>query len=248
MKKTILIFALVTMIFGKSGLEIAQKVDERKTPLDMKSDLTMVLTNKKGKTRTSTMRSISKDDGEKQIIWFLAPADDKGVAFLKIEHDNNDDEMRMWLPAFKKIRRISSKKKADSLMGSDMSYEDISSRNINDYAYENLGEEEVIGILCWKLKAIPKEGVTKTYNHHITWISKDKLLVLKEESYDKTGKLLKAKSFTYTKIKEYDTPVEILVKNVQKNHSTKLTFGKIELDTEVEDNIFQEKNLKRMRK
>ena len=47
--------------------------------------------------------------------------DDRGVAFLKIEHDNKDDEMQMWLPAFKKVRRISAKKKGDAFMGSDLS-------------------------------------------------------------------------------------------------------------------------------
>ena len=47
------------------------------------------------------MVSRSMDNNQKQIIWFLEPKDDRGVAFLKIEHDNKDDEMQMWLPAFK---------------------------------------------------------------------------------------------------------------------------------------------------
>jgi hypothetical protein len=101
-------------------------VDEKPTPEDMSNKTNMILTNSKGKSRTNTMASKSMDGNKKQIIWFLEPKDDKGVAFLKIEHDDKDDEMRMWLPAFKKVRRISAKKKGDSFMGSDLSYEDMS--------------------------------------------------------------------------------------------------------------------------
>ena len=117
-----IIILIASLAFSQTGLEIAQKIDEKEKPDDMKADLTMVLTNKKGKTRTSTIRSITKDDSKKQIIWFLAPADDKGVAFLKIEHEGEDDEMRLWLPAFNKVRRISSNQKGDAVMGSDISY------------------------------------------------------------------------------------------------------------------------------
>ena len=91
---------VISLLFGLTGDELALKMENRKTPTDFKVDLVMTLINKKGKTRTSSLRSITKDDGTKQIIWFLSPADDKGVSFLKIEHDDKDDEMRMWLPAF----------------------------------------------------------------------------------------------------------------------------------------------------
>ncbi|MEE8334811.1 MAG: outer membrane lipoprotein-sorting protein, partial [Candidatus Neomarinimicrobiota bacterium] len=126
MKLIILLF--LSLGFSQTGPEIANMLDEKKAPLDMASVLTMELINSKGKTRILSMKSISMDKNKKQIIWFLAPADDKGVAFLKIEHVGKDDEIRMWLPAFKKIRRISAKKKGDSFMGSDLSYEDMTSR------------------------------------------------------------------------------------------------------------------------
>ena len=72
MNKFIITFTiLISYLFGQTGLEIAQKIDERDAPKDMKVNLTMLLTNKKGKTRSSTLRSISKDDATKQIIWFL---------------------------------------------------------------------------------------------------------------------------------------------------------------------------------
>ena len=247
MKKYFSIFVLIaSLAFSQTGLEIAKQINEKEKPADMKADLKMVLTNKKGKTRSSTIRSISKDDSKKQIIWFLAPADDKGVSFLKIEHDGEDDEMRLWLPAFNKIRRISSKQKADSFMGSDMSYEDMTSRELDEYTYTLKGSETVDEIEYYLLESKPNSELDSEYSKHIAWVSKSGYLVIKEESFDRNSKLLKYKTMKYTKEKGYDTPIEIYVENVQKNHSTKLTFDNLELDSNVKDDLFQEKNLKRL--
>ena len=236
----------MTIGLAQTGYEIAKKIENKTKPKDMKADLTMVLTNKKGKTRTSTIRSTTKDDSKKQIIWFLAPADDKGVAFLKIEHDNSDDEMRLWLPAFNKVRRISSKQKADSFMGSDMSYEDMTSRELDDYTYNLVGSENIDNIEYYILESIPNTDIKSTYSKHIAWVSKTDYLVLKEESYDKADRLLKMKSIEYTDMKGYTVPVELYVENVQKRHNTRLTFNNMSLDTNVKDELFQEKNLKRL--
>ncbi|NHZ85516.1 MAG: outer membrane lipoprotein-sorting protein [Planctomycetia bacterium] len=247
MKKHIGLIVLITgFAFSQTGLEIAQQIDEKEKPKDMKADLTMVLTNKKGKTRSSTIRSISKDDSKKQIIWFLAPADDKGVAFLKIEHEEKDDEMRLWLPAFNKVRRISSKQKADSFMGSDMSYEDMTSRKLDEYTYKLTGSEKIDGNEYYILESVPNPEIESTYSKHVAWISKLDYLIMKEESYDKSGRILKVKLIKYMRLKGYNIPEEMYVENVQKSHSTLLTFDKIELDTNVQDALFQEKNLKRL--
>jgi len=241
-----IIILLFSFAFAETGLEIAQKIDSKQKPKDMKANLTMVLTNKKGKTRALTLRSIAKDDSKKQIIWFLAPADDKGVAFLKIEHNGKDDEMRLWLPAFNKVRRISSKQKADSFMGSDMSYEDMTSRELEEYTYTLKVSEIIEDIDCYLLESVPDPALNSEYSKHISWVSKTDYLVIKEESYDRSDRILKIKLIKYMKLKGYDVPQDMYVGNVQKHHNTRLTFNNIEIDTGVNDNLFQEKNLKRL--
>ena len=248
MKRFSIFIILFGWMYGLTGNELAEKMDHRKTPLDSKVDLLMKLTNKKGKTRSSTLHSIVKDDGAKQIIWFLSPADDRGVAFLKIEHDDRDDEMRIWLPAFKKIRRISAKKRSDSFMGSDMSFEDLSSRQIDEFTFTLIGEENYDGTFCHLLESLPKEHLHTEYYRHVTWVDSTLFIPLKEDSYDKSNKLLKEKYFTYTKINDYYILTEIQVTNVQKNHSTHLKFENIELDIALEDKIFHERYLKHLPK
>ena len=248
MKRFGILIILLGWMFGLTGYELAEKMDQRETPKDSKVDLVMTLTNKRGKIRTSSLRSIVKDNGEKQIIWFLSPADDKGVAFLKIEHEKQDDEMRIWLPAFKKVRRISSNKRSDSFMGSDMSYEDMSSRPLYEFTFMLIGEEVYDSISCYLLESIPNQNIRTEYSRHLTWVDSTLLIPLKEESYDKLGQLLKEKYFSYSHINDYHVLSEIRVTNVQKNHFTKLKFDNIELDTGVEDNFFHERYLKRLPK
>ena len=246
--RKITLLLLIGWVFALTGDELVQQMDRRRTPIDSKVDLLMTLTNQKGKTRSSSLHSIIKDDGTKQMIWFLEPADDKGISFLKIEHDDRDDEMRMWLPAFKKIRRISAKKRSDSFMGSDMSYEDMSSRQLDEFKFILIGQEVYDSIACHLLESIPREHMHTEYSRHITWVDSTLLIPIKEESFDKSGQLLKEKYFSYTIIKEYQILTKVHVVNIQKNHSTTLNFENIELNTGVKDNLFHERHLKRLPK
>ena len=246
--RKITLLLLIGWVFALTGDELARKMDSQKTPLDLKVDLMMTLTNKKGKTRSSSLHSITKDDGTKQMIWFLEPADDKGISFLKIEHDDRDDEMRMWLPAFKKIRRISATKRSDSFMGSDMSYEDMSSRQLDKFKFTLIRQEVYDSIACHLLESIPREHIRTEYSRHITWVDSTLLIPIKEESFDKSGQFLKEKYFSYTIIKEYQILTKVHVTNIQKNHSTTINFENIELDTGIKDDSFHERHLKRLPK
>ena len=236
----------MSSVFSQTGFEIAKMVDETPTPMDMSNKTKMILTNSRGKSRSNAMISKSMNGNKKQLIWFLEPKDDKGVAFLKIEHDDKDDEMRMWLPAFKKVRRISSKKKGDAFMGSDLSYEDLSSRNLDENDYNRLDDEIVDGKDCYVLEINPGKVANSSYSKHVSWIEKSSLMSVKEESYDKRGRLKKVKEFTFQILKDYHVIKRVFVKDVQKTHTTEVTFSDVQVDTGIDKNLFQEKNLKRI--
>lgn len=240
------IIILPLYAYALSGYDVAKGIDTRKEPADMKMSLTMTLTNRQGKTRASQIRSVSKGRSKKQIIWFLSPPDDKGVAFLKIEHPGRDDEMRLWLPAFNKVRLITAKAKADSFMGSDISYEDMTTRELEEYTYKLLGEEKADGRDCYVLESTPKPEINSAYSKVVSWVTKDDFSVVKEDFYDRSGTLKKKKTVKLQSIKGYTVSLEIYVEDIQKAHSTVLRFEETELDTGVGDELFQEKNLKRL--
>tara|TARA_B100000686_G_C16684043_1_gene913651 strand:- start:704 stop:1399 length:696 start_codon:yes stop_codon:yes gene_type:complete len=227
-----------------AGLELAQLVESRKKPNDIKSVNTMVLTNKKGKIKTLELISMSKDNSGKQMIWFLKPAKDKGISFLKIEHDDDDDFMTMWLPGFSRFKRIKSSQKSDSFMGSDLSFEDLTNRIISDYSYKILEYNKAEG--WYELESIPIE-LESEYSKHITKISeveKGIFIAIEENSYDKENELLKIKKFNFQKIDSFYVMDRLEVKNVQKNHSTLLTVNNILLNNNYEDSKFTQRSLK----
>ena len=246
--KYFLLYFYSAFLFGQTGLEVAKMVKNRKTPNDQSNTTKMILTNSKGKKRINILKSKSMDSNKKQIMWFLEPKDDKGVAFLKIENQGKDDEMRMWLPAFKKVRRISSKRKGDSFMGSDLSYEDMSSRKIEEHKYLRLEDEIINDLLCYQLEVIPNEKAQSAYSKHLSWIDQATLMIIKEESYDKRGELKKIKEFYNSVLKGYSVMERVFVKDVQKNHSTEVTFEGLEVNLGIKETLFQEKNLKRLPK
>ena len=244
MKAIINILLFITYVFSMTGLELAQLVESREKPKDVRSLNTMLLINKDGRIKTLELISMSKDDSEKQMIWFLKPAKDKGISFLKIEHDDKDDFMTMWLPGFSRFKRIKSSQKSDSFMGSDLSFEDLTNRIISDYTYKILEFNETEK--WYQLESIPIE-LESEYSRHVTKISEIEegiFIAIEENSYDKKNQLLKTKKFNFQKIDSYYVMNGLEVKNVQKNHSTALTVNDISLNNKYEDSKFIQRSLK----
>ena len=244
--KWILTILVPIFLYPQSGLEIAKMLDQKPAPKDLSNKTRMVLTNSKGKSRTNEMVSKSIHKNKKQMIWFFKPKDDRGVSFLKVEHDNGEDEMRMWLPAFKRVRRISAKKKGDSFMGSDLSFEDLSNRDFKYNNYKRLDDEMVNKVDCFVLEPQPKRVAKSSYSKHVSWIDKKTLNLLKENSYDKRGELEKDKVFEYESMKSYYVLKRVFVNNLLKQHSTEIIFTDIVADKGIGDDLFHEKNLKRL--
>ena len=244
MKAIINILLFITYVFSMTGLELAQLVESREKPKDVRSLNTMLLINKDERIKTLELISMSKDDSEKQMIWFLKPAKDKGISFLKIEHDDKDDFMTMWLPGFSRFKRIKSSQKSDSFMGSDLSFEDLTNRIISDYTYKILEFNETEK--WYQLESIPIE-LESEYSRHVTKISEIEegiFIAIEENSYDKKNQLLKTKNFNFQKIDSYYLMNGLEVKNVQKNHSTALTVNDISLNNKYEDSKFIQRSLK----
>ena len=244
-----IIFLLNSLfLFSQNGDDIALMIDNRKVPKILSNTINMTLTNSKGKIRTNKMISKSIDKNRKQIIWFLEPKDDKGISFLKIEQKGKDDQMRMWLPAFKKVRRISAKKKGDSFMGSDLSYEDLSTRDIENHAHRRLEDDFFSNSDCFVLETIPRKELNSSYSKHISWINKSNSSIIKEESYNKRGEIKKKKFFTYQIFNDYYIVTKILVEDIKKKHTTEVIFSNVSVNDSVKETLFHERNLRKIPK
>ena len=226
-----------------TGYDIIKSLNDKEKPDNVKSTLIMK-SIKKGKTRTSKFISWSKNSGELQLMWFLEPRQYKGMSFLNIKNN-----MTMWLPSYKKIRKVSSQNKQKSFMNSDLSYEDFDIRNINMYTYEKSDQNQLYdSVECYVVTSVPKDVKETIYLKYEIWISKDKLNPVKEISFDKTGKAIKEKVFSYRTKEGLDIIESLIVKNLEKGTHTELYIDDIKLNTDLTKDYFKEINLKRIPK
>lgn len=257
MKKIIyllLCFAVFTFIkypnpVGAQGKlaadQIMERVDNRTFPIDMTCKMAMNLIDKKGKVRKRIIKTHRMSD-DKQIMWFLQPANVKGSSFLHLSYDDRDDDMWIYLPAFGKVRRIASHAKKGSFMSSDFTFEDMGDRKLKDYTYRLLKDEEIHGQSCWVIKSTPQEGVATDYSRIVSWIWKDDYLPIKEEFYDKKRNLRKIKIVELTKVEKYWVPKMIIMENLKSKHKTELVFDEINVDTGLDEKIFKSNYMTRI--
>ena len=252
-RKTFLILtAFVCSVIAQSnpdGLEIMRKVYERPAGEDMKASLIMTLRNSRGDTRERSIRQFLKisSDVEKKLMFFIEPADVRNTAFMNWSYTEagKDDDQWIYLPALKRIKRISSSGKSDYFMGSDFTYDDLGDRHPDEDTHRLSATEEIDGTKCLVVESVPEEK-GYMYSRTVTWVIEDVWIGLKKEFYDDQGGLLKVlRVKDYSKIDGYWTVTHTEMHNVQKDHTTIMKLSDIEYDTEISGSLFSERTMQR---
>ena len=257
MKYKLSMFLLVLMAFTLNafaqkkltGLQVMQKVYDRPTGNDMEATLTMTLINANGDKRVREIKQFIRDFGkvEKKIMFFVKPADVRNTSFMNWSYDdpNKDDDQWIYLPALKKVKRISSDSKGDYFMGSDFTYDDLGDRKPGDDTHKILREEKLNGEDCYVIESIPKDE-DYMYSKTVTWIIKDKWIGLKKEFYDEDGDYLKTLTIEkYDKIKGFWIITKTKMDNVQKKHQTVMELTNVKINVGIPSNKFTERMMKR---
>ena len=228
--KKIFITTILTAstLMALSNIEIAEKSDKITDGFESSIAHTeMILINASGQksVRQLEMKTLEGEDGDKTISTFLTPADVKGTKTLGHEHLDRDDDQWLYLPALKRVKRIASRNKSGSFMGSEFSYEDIGNQNYKKYTYDEKVEEvELNGMKCYKGSRIPKDK-NSGYTKQISWVSMDNFLLQQVEYYDRKSELLKTATFLdYKQIDAVWRVGKIEMKNHQNDKSTVLIW------------------------
>lgn len=187
------------MTAEEQGMAIAVEMDKRDTGwVDRKVDMEMILRNAQGKENVRKMRNFSleiNDDGDKSLTIFDEPRDVKKTAFLSFTHSTTPDDQWLFLPALKRVKRVSSANKSGPFMGSEFAYEDISSQEVDKYTYKFIREEAIDGKDCFVVEYYP-EYENSGYKRQLQWIDKEIYQPRKIEYYDRKDTLLKVLAFT----------------------------------------------------
>ena len=234
------------------GLAIAVESEKRDTGFgDFTAELTMILKNRHGETSERYIRSRTLEvigDGDKTLSIFDKPRDVKGTAFLSFSHKEGADDQWLYLPALKRVKKISSNNKSGPFMGSEFAFEDLSSQEVEKYTYRYVGDDILDGINCFMLERDPVDPKSG-YTVQIVWIDKEEYIPRKIDYYDRKSSLLKTLTFSNYKqyLDKYWRASEMNMINHQTGKSTRLEWREFKFATGLTARDFDKNSLKRAR-
>ncbi len=235
---------------AQQGMDIFTEVKSRDIGWgDSKADMHMILSNQHGQKsiREVKIKSLEQqNDGDKSLTVFDKPRDVKGTAFLSYSHTTGPDDQWLYMPAIKRVKRISSRNKSGPFMGSEFAFEDFSSFELSKYRYNFLGEEQYNGKECFKVEQFPVDQ-NSGYTRRIVWVDKENYLEQKVEFYDRKNALLK--TLTYTDYQQFSgkfwRALSLNMVNHQNGKSTELKWMNYAFNTGLTDKDFNRNALKR---
>lgn len=239
---TIILLLIPTVLWAQepTGKEILDRIDKNMASKSTISISKMVIHGAR-QTRTIEAKSWGIGD-EKSFTEYLAPVREKGTKMLKLE-----DELWIYSPSSDRIIKISGHMLRQSLMGSDLSYEDMmdNAKLLEDYDAGVIGTEVIDERDCWIVELQAKTAEVN-YQMRKIWVDKIRFIPLKEELYAKSGKLLKKTELSeITKIGNRWYPKKIIFKDMlKKGGGTEFIIDEIEFDTEIDEYIFTKASLK----
>jgi len=257
---SVLVLSGITMATAQAvtpedkGLEIANEIDRRDLGFgDSRTELKMLLTNRHGdksvrKLRLATLENQDTDAGDKSLTVFSYPRDIKGTAFLSFTKILDPDDQWLYLPALKRVKRISSANKSGPFVGSEFAYEDLVSFEVGKYDYKWLRDEPCGELECFVVERFPKYE-NSGYTRQTVWVDKTEYRIRKIDFYDRKESLLKTlnQSGFAQYLEQYWRPLKMVMKNHQTGKATELAFSPYEFRRGVNENDFTPNRLKRLK-
>ncbi len=260
MKKKILLLAIL-LLFGillnpiqatdeLTGLEIITKWDKRDEGKDLFTKANFTLINKRGQKRVRLTRRYWKDMelkkgfDEKTIIFFDKPSDVKGTSLLIWSYVDlkRDDDQWLYLPALRKIKRIASSDKEKSFMGSDLTFDDMGDRKVEEDTHKLLHTEDYNGRTCYVVEMVTKEK-DYMYSKKLKWIDREEFIDYRTDFYDRKGRFLKQQVIDWKKLDGIWVITKMTVKNEQTGHSTIVEMTDIKLNTGLRERLFSKREM-----
>lgn len=221
--------------------EIIDRVDKNMSSENRIFESSMTI---HGKRNSRTITSVSYSVGDKKSFTeYLSPAREQGTKMLKLE-----GQLWIYSPSTDRIIQISGHMLRQSVMGSDLSYEDMmDDRKLTDmYNAEITGNENIGGREAWVLKLTAKVGDV-AYATRKVWVDSERYVPLKEELFAKSGQLLKRSTLSdIERIEGRWYPKAIIYKDMlKKGGGTEFKIISIKFDTEIDEYLFSKAALKR---
>ncbi|MDR2136242.1 MAG: outer membrane lipoprotein-sorting protein [Treponema sp.] len=203
----------------------------------------MVITAANGSTAERVIDQYSKDDeqgNDRMMIVFQSPASVKNTRFLTLDRSSGDSDRWIFVPSLGKVRRIAASDSGSNFMGTDFSYDDMSSmsRDAGRDTHTLLREENLNGTACHVVQSVPKDRDFQ-YSRMISWIGKENSVIYQVEMYDRRGALQKVmESGALEDVQGHLTPTQTTVRTLAAGTSTTIHMDIIKYDDPIPDTVF----------
>jgi hypothetical protein len=191
---------------------VARQVDGRDTGRDSRLEMTMRLFDRHGRVReraliVTTLRHSGRR-GDRVLVRFTSPSDIKGTGFLVWEHPSAEDERFLFLPALARVRRIAGSEKQESFVGSDLSYEDIGGRELDDYTYAFVQRDatwtapDSRSVPVWQLESKAVEAGS-VHPRTVSLVRKDNFVIVAADVFNRRNE--REKRYEVRRLEQIDT-------------------------------------------
>jgi len=226
----ILCFAASADASSQDAMTILENMDRIIfSPKDRTGQISIILTDKAGKEKVREAAMYQKGP-DKKLYRYTKPESQAGIATLSLPND----VMWLYMPAFAKPKKISILAESQSFNNTDFSLEDMATV---PYAKRYTPELLETKSDSWVLSLVPK-STKSNYSKIIVTVNKQYGYAEAMEYYDRKGKKFKEQSYHYQKIGEYWNASEIVMKDLEKNHSTKILLSDVKFDQGLPDDLF----------
>lgn len=236
------------------GFEIAARSDRSDRGFgDSEVSLRMILRNAAGQETTreleiSTLEIPDEDFGDKSLVLFETPRDIEGTALLSHAQILEPDNQWLYLPALKRVKRISSANKSGPFVGSEFAFEDFTSLELNKFSYRYVGEEPCGDLRCDVVERTPRYE-NSGYTRQVAKIDQDIYQIREVQFYDRRGEMLK--TLTLEDYRDYGHGIWrahlLHMVNHQTGKSTDLVYGDYRFGAGLQDKDFEKGRLSRLR-
>jgi outer membrane lipoprotein-sorting protein len=227
--------------------EIINTMTETLNPEQSKGEMKMTIVTSTGQERTFEYQTFSKDVGEKSLMKYIKPSRVKDQAILML---NDANDIWIYFPRTKRIRKLATHAKKQKLEGSDFSYEDMGGSDafIEEYDAVRLKDEKKEGRICYKLELTRKAESNASYSRVILWVDKGTFVPLVIDYYHEDDPNLWEKQLVCSDIKLIDsiyTPMKCVMYNKLDNTYTSMEIIEVTYNVDLSDDIFTEMGMQK---
>jgi len=242
------IYVIVLLLVGASLLnaqDAASIINSARNRVQMDTISTrsrMVITARDGSTSERVIDQYSKDgpNGARTVIVFQQPASVAGTRFLTMDNASGGSDRWIYLPSLGRVRRIAASESGGSFMGTDFSYDDISSmdRDVSLDTHTLLREETLNGIACYVIQSVPADSAFQ-YSRTISWINKTNFIIYKSEMYNRRGELAKVMEMSdFRDVQGRLTPMQTRIATAGAGTSTTIFMEILKYDDPIPEGVF----------